>query len=72
MGLREILSISQSVEVSDQGELRDTFVVKFLTEATSGAKSVTVPAADFSPEVATARAEERATEIDSAVTGGGR
>jgi hypothetical protein len=70
MGLREILSISQSVEVTDQGDLRDTFVVKFLTEATSGAKSVTVPAADFSPEVAQARAEERATEIDAAVGGG--
>jgi hypothetical protein len=68
MGLEEILTISQSVEVDDQGELRDTFVVKFLTEATSGAKSVTVPAADFSPEVAQARAEERATAIDGAVT----
>jgi hypothetical protein len=33
---------------------------------------VTVPAADFSPEVAQARAEERATAIDGAVTGGGR
>jgi hypothetical protein len=72
MGLEEILTISQSVEVDDQGELQDTFVVKFLTEATSGAKTVTVPASDFSPEVARARAEERATEIDSAVTGGGR
>jgi hypothetical protein len=72
MGLEEILTISQSVEVDDQGELQDTFVVKFLTEATSGAKTVTVPASDFSPEVAQARAEERATEIDSAVTGGGR
>jgi hypothetical protein len=70
MGLREILSISQSVEVTDQGDLRDTFVVKFLTEATSGTKSVTVPASDFSPEVARAAAEERATEIDAAVGGG--
>jgi len=68
MGLEEILTISQSVEVDNQGELRDTFVVKFLTEATSGAKSVTVPAADFSPEVAQARAEERAAAIDGAVT----
>jgi hypothetical protein len=69
MALREILNIRQ-VEVTDEvGQLQDAFQVVFLTEQTSGRKSIEIPAADFTPDTARARAEERARQLDTAVGG---
>jgi hypothetical protein len=69
MGLSEITDIGQSVAIDDQGALQDVFVIRFQTEATSGRKSIEIPASEFTPDVASARAEARAEEIDRAVTG---
>jgi len=69
MGLREILNIRQ-VEVTDEvGQLQDAFQVVFLTEATSGRKTIEIPADEFQPDTARARAEERARQLDAAVGG---
>lgn len=66
MGLDEILDITETQEPGPQGELRRVFVVSFTTEQTSGSKTVRIPAADFSPELARERAQQRAEEIDAA------
>jgi hypothetical protein len=69
MGLREILNIRQ-VEVTDEvGQLQDAFQVVFLTEATSGRKTLEIPADEFQPDTARARAEEQARQLDAAVGG---
>jgi hypothetical protein len=70
MGLAEIVDITQTQRPSETGELETVFEVEFLTEETSGLKTVTVPEAEFTPEVARARAEERAQELDAAFTAG--
>ncbi len=59
-----------AVEVTDEvGQLQDAFQVVFLTEQTSGRKTIEIPASDFTPDTARARAEERARQLDTAVGG---
>jgi len=55
--------------VNDVGQLQDAFQVVFLTEATSGRKTLEIPADDFTPDTARARAEEQARQLDAAVGG---
>jgi hypothetical protein len=70
MGLAEIVDITQTQEPSQTGELVTVFEVEFLTEETSGLKTVTVPEDEFTPAVARERAESRADELDAAFTAG--
>jgi len=69
MGLSQLLDITETQQPSPTGELERVFQVRFQTEETSGAKTIDIPAEDFTPELARARAEERAEEIDAAFTG---
>jgi hypothetical protein len=69
MALREILNIRQVETTNEVGQLVDAFQVVFLTEATSGRKVIEIPASDFTPDTARARAEERARQLDAAVGG---
>lgn len=68
MGLSEIVDITQTQAPDETGELETVFEVSFLTEATSGLKTVEVTEDEFTPEVARQRAEERAEELDAAFT----
>jgi hypothetical protein len=70
MGLSEILDIDETQQVGPQGELQRVYRVTFLTQETSGSKTVDIPAEDFTPELARQRAEQQAAEIDQAFTGG--
>lgn len=70
MGLREVIDITQTERPDETGQLETVFEVSFLTEETSGLKTITVPETEFSPEVARSRASERAEEIDAAFTEG--
>jgi len=69
MALREILNIRQVETTNEVGQLQDAFQVVFLTEETSGRKTLEIPASDFTPDTARARAEERARQLDAAVGG---
>jgi len=69
MGLAEITDITETSQVDDTGQLVSAFEVSFLTEETSGRKTVTVLADEFTPELARERAETRAEELDQAVSG---
>jgi len=66
MGLSEILDITETQQPNEQGELERVFQVSFLTEETSGEKTVDIPEGEFSPDVARQRASEKAREIDAA------
>jgi len=66
MGLSEIVDITQTQAPDETGQLVTVFEVEFLTEATSGLKTVTVTEEEFTPEVARQRAQERAAELDEA------
>jgi hypothetical protein len=70
MGLSEILDIAETQQVGPQGDLQRVFRVTFLTEETSGSKTVDITADEFSPELARQRAQEQAQEIDAAFGGG--
>jgi predicted alternative tryptophan synthase beta-subunit len=70
MGLSEIIDITQTQQPSETGELETVFEIEFLTEETSGLKTVTVPEDEFTPEVGRERAVERAEELDAAFTAG--
>jgi hypothetical protein len=65
MGLTEIIDIRETVITDTTGQLQDALEVQFLTEGTSGTKSVTLPAADFSPDRARAEARDKAEQLDS-------
>lgn len=65
MGLNEVIDVDETQQPNAQGELERVFRVTFTTEQTSGAKTVDIPADDFSPEQARQRAAERAEEIDA-------
>jgi len=71
MGLSEIVDITQTQAPDETGALETVFEVSFLTEATSGLKTVEVTEDEFTPEVARQRAEERAEELDAAFMGDG-
>jgi len=66
MGLSEILDITETQQPNEQGELERVFQVSFLTEETSGEKTIDIPESEFSPDVARQRASEKAQEIDAA------
>jgi hypothetical protein len=68
MGLSEIVDITQTQQPDQTGALQTVFEIEFLTEATSGLKTITVSEDEFTPDVARQRAEERAEEIDAAFT----
>lgn len=69
MGLQEIVDIRETTSVDAQGGLETVFQVVFTTEETSGSKTIEIPADEFSPDVARQRAQERAEELDQAITG---
>jgi len=69
MALAEILDIATRTVPTPTGDIETVLVVSFLTEATSGTHTIQIPEADFSPQVARQRAEDRAAEIDAAITG---
>jgi hypothetical protein len=64
MGLTEILDITETVETDNTGTLQDALEVQFLTENTSGVKTVTVLAEDFSVDRAEAEARDKAEQLD--------
>lgn len=68
MGLSEVIDIRETQQPDGRGDLVRTFVVEFLTEETSGPKSIRIPANEFSPELARERASEEAKAIDQAVS----
>jgi len=70
MGLSEVIDIRETQQPNNRGELERAFVVEFLTDETSGPKTVTIPEDEFSPEVARQRAAEKAQEIDDVFTSG--
>ena len=67
MGLQEILDITETVQTNDQGQLQQAFEVTFLTDRTSGAKSLIVSADEFSVDRAEALARDRAEQLDALV-----
>jgi len=69
MGLSEIIDIRSTQQTDNTGQLVEVFEVVFQTEETSGTHSIEVPAEDFQPDTARARAEEQAETIDQAITG---
>jgi hypothetical protein len=64
MGLTEILDITETVITDNTGRLQDALEVQFLTENTSGIKTVTLSAEDFSPDRARAEARDKAEQLD--------
>jgi hypothetical protein len=64
MGLTEILDITETVVTDNTGQLQDALEVQFLTENTSGVKTVTVLAAEFSVDRARAEARDKAEQLD--------
>jgi hypothetical protein len=64
MGLTEIIDITETVTTSNTGQLQDALEVQFLTENTSGVKTVTLSAEDFSPDRARAEARDKAQQLD--------
>lgn len=71
MGLSEILDITETQQPNAQGELETVFRVSFLTDETSGAKTIEIPGDEFTAELARERAAERADELDAAFQGNG-
>jgi hypothetical protein len=69
MGLTEIIDITETVTTDSKGQLQDALEVQFLTENTSGVKTVTLSAADFSVDRARAEARDKAQQLDQ-LTGG--
>jgi hypothetical protein len=69
MGLTEIIDITETVTTDNTGQLQDALEVQFLTENTSGVKTVTVLAEDFSVDRAEAEARDKAEQLDQ-LTGG--
>jgi hypothetical protein len=70
MGLTEIIDITETVTTDNTGQLQDALEVQFLTENTSGVKTVTLSAEDFSTDRARAEARDKAEQLDQ-LTGGG-
>jgi len=68
MGLADILDITETQVPNAQGELQRTFRVSFTTEETSGAKTIQIPADEFTPDRAREQAEQEAEAIDAALT----
>jgi hypothetical protein len=69
MALTEILDITETVVTDNTGQLQDALEVQFLTENTSGVKTVTLSAEDFSVDRARAEARDKAEQLDQ-LTGG--
>jgi hypothetical protein len=69
MALTEILDITETVTTDNTGQLQDALEVQFLTENTSGIKTVTLPADEFSTDRARAEARDKAEQLDQ-LTGG--
>jgi hypothetical protein len=69
MALTEIIDITETVTTDNTGQLQDALEVQFLTEATSGIKSVTLSAEDFSVDRARAEARDKAQQLDELAGG---
>jgi hypothetical protein len=70
MGLSEIVDITETVVTDNTGTLQDALEVQFLTENTSGIKTVTLLAEDFSTDRARAEARDKAQQLDQLAGGG--
>lgn len=68
MGLREIVSIRQVTEVTDTGGLEEVVRVDFTTDATSGLRTVSIPAGEATPDRIREAAQRQAQNIDAALT----
>jgi hypothetical protein len=66
MGLSRILNIEETTGITPDSQTRTEYVVTFLTEETSGSKTIRIPEDEFTPAVARQRAESRAEELDAA------